>query len=272
MAPTVNLINPSTKGSVFFMIPTTDEKTLAYINMYAILGGLTALCDIVTDAGAILGRASCSIGFAVKDGPHATLNFVGGRCRLIDGTDECDILLRFPSCDKFNKMITGEYTPIPAHGLTKVSFLLGKFKKLTDLLEAYLRPANDKQLDDAFMRQSTLIMFRVIVAAVTQIGNHDKIGKFSASNIVNGVVKFEIIGCAKAAIAVEGHYLTMLDRVPKNITSYMAFTDAKSARDLFDGKINAVTAVGEGTVRMGGNISQIDNINKIMSRVELYLK
>ena len=122
------------------MTSTTDERALAYINMYAILGGLTALCDIATEAGAILGRASCSIGFAVKDGPHATLNFVGGRCRLTDGTDESDILLRFPSCDKFNKMIKGEYTPVPVRGLTKVSFLLGKFKKLTDLLEVYLRP------------------------------------------------------------------------------------------------------------------------------------
>ena len=118
------------------MTSTTDERTLAYINMYAILGGLTALCDIATEAGAILGRASCSIGFAVKDGPHATLNFVGGRCRLTDGTDESDILLRFPSCDKFNKMLKGEYTPVPVRGLTKVSFLLGKFKKLTDLLES----------------------------------------------------------------------------------------------------------------------------------------
>ena len=58
------------KGSVMKMTSTTDERTLAYINMYAILGGLTALCDIATEAGAILGRASCSIGFAVKDGPQ----------------------------------------------------------------------------------------------------------------------------------------------------------------------------------------------------------
>ena len=61
------------------MTSTTDERTLAYINMYAILGGLTALCDIATEAGAILGRASCSIGFAARTratyscvSPHAT--------------------------------------------------------------------------------------------------------------------------------------------------------------------------------------------------------
>ena len=53
--------------------------------------------------------------------------------------------------------------------------------------------------------------------------------------------------------------------------SYMSFSDVRTARELFDGKINAVSAVGEGAVRMGGMISQIDNVNRILSRVELYL-
>lgn len=254
------------------MVENTDAKTLAYINMYAVLGALTSLCDIVPDAGKLLGRSNCSIGFAVKDGPQATLTFVGGRCKIKNGTEDCDIKLPFSSCEKFNKMLAGEYTPIPSRGITKVSFLLGKFKKLTDMLEEYLRPTDEKLLDDTFMRQSTLVMFRVIVAAVTQIANHDKIGRFSASNIVDGVVKFEISGCAKAAIEVKDHTLTILDRVPKNIMSFMSFADVKAARDLFDGKINSVAAIGDGTVRMGGMISQVDNINRILSRVELYLK
>lgn len=254
------------------MAENTDAKTLAYINMYAVLGALTSLCDIVPDAGKIIGRSGCSIGFAVKDGPQATLTFVGGRCKIKDGTEECDIKLPFPSCEKFNKMISGDYTPIPTRGITKISFLLGKFKKLTELLEEYLRPTDEKLLDDTFLKQSTLVMFRVIVAAVTQIANHDRIGMFSASNIVDGVVKFEIVGCAKAAVEVKNHTLTVLDRVPKNVMSFMSFADIRAARELFDGKINAVAAIGDGTVRMGGMISQIDNINRILSRVELYLK
>ena len=48
--------------------------------------------------------------------------------------------------------------------------------------------------------------------------------------------------------------------------------DVKTARDLFDGKINSVAAVGSGLVRIGGMVSQIDNVNRILSRVELYLK
>ena len=253
------------------MTSGTDAKTLAYINMFGVLGGLVALCDIVPEAGKILGRSNVSIGFTIKDGPEATLAFVGGRCSLTEGVTTCDIKLPFTSCEKFNGMINGTVTPIPVKGITKVSFLLGKFKKLADLLTSYLKPTKENMLDDVFMRQSTLVMFRVIVASVAQIANHDAVGRFSASNIVDGVIKIEIAGAAKAALIARDHTLTFCDKVPRSIMSYMSFSDVRTARELFDGKINAVSAVGEGAVRMGGIISQIDNVNRILSRVELYL-
>ena len=51
----------------------------------------------------------------------------------------------------------------------------------------------------------------------------------------------------------------------------MEFQDLHLARDLFDGKVNAIAAVGLGQVRIGGMISQIDNINRILDRVAIYL-
>ena len=37
------------------------------------------------------------------------------------------------------------------------------------------------------------------------------------------------------------------------------------------GKVNAVACVGEGKIRIGGMISQVDNVNRILDRVALYL-
>jgi hypothetical protein len=51
----------------------------------------------------------------------------------------------------------------------------------------------------------------------------------------------------------------------------MRFEDIGLARALFDGEVNAVAAVGEGKVRIGGMISQVDNVNRILDRVALYL-
>ncbi|MGN1345524.1 MAG: hypothetical protein ACI4V1_01960 [Eubacteriales bacterium] len=250
----------------------TDPCTMAYINLYGVLGGLTALCETVPEARKILGKNSCSIGFAVKNGPSATLTFVGGRCIVKDGVENCAVRLPFSSCEKFNGMVAGTVTPVPSHGFTKLPFLLSKFKKLTDLLEQYLRPAPDALEDETFLRQSTAILFRVIACAVAQIANHDRVGQASASYIVDGPILLEIEGLTKAALIAKNHTLTFSDKVPKTYLSYMKFADVKVARDLFDGKINSVAAVGAGDVRIGGMISQIDNVNRILSRVELYLK
>ena len=51
----------------------------------------------------------------------------------------------------------------------------------------------------------------------------------------------------------------------------MTFSDMKTARALFDGRVNSVAAIGTGGVRVGGMISQIDNVNRILDRVALYI-
>ena len=45
----------------------------------------------------------------------------------------------------------------------------------------------------------------------------------------------------------------------------------KLARDLFDGNVNALACIGSGDIRMGGMISMVDNVNRILDRVALYL-
>ena len=60
----------------------TDSKTMAYINMYAVLGTLENLCEIDPVASAIISNQKpISIGFDVAGGPKATLYFKNGRCR-----------------------------------------------------------------------------------------------------------------------------------------------------------------------------------------------
>lgn len=56
---------------------------MAYINLYAVLGTLENLCEIVPEASAMLTNTKpISIGFEVKDGPSATITFKNGRCRM----------------------------------------------------------------------------------------------------------------------------------------------------------------------------------------------
>ena len=101
--------------------------------------------------------------------------------------------------------------------------------------------------------------------------NNDKIGQFSASNIVDGTAKLVIAGGPAAALCCRGHRITAIHEEPKEYMAYMEFASLELARALFDGQVNAIAAVGTGGVRIGGMISMIDNINRILDRVALYL-
>jgi len=248
-----------------------DSKTLAYINLFAILGSIPKLCKECEEAREIIKKDKISIGFSVKNGPCATLYFNHGECYMVQGLKKCSIKLCFSSCDKFNGMIDGTITPIPRKGLLKVMFLLKKFMPLTDILSKYLR-ATEKELENKeFFRVSTVLMFNVITEAMAQIGNHDRIGMASASYIIDGDAKIAIKGSESAYITAENHILTAHHKEPDDFDAYMNFESLELARDLFDGKVNSVAAVGLGQIRIGGMISMIDNLNRILDRVSFYL-
>ncbi len=250
----------------------TDAKTLAYINMYAILGTLENLCALDEDARALLtNKKPITICIEVKDGPAATLTFKNGRCRMEDGVGPCDIKIPFSSCEKFNGMIDGTVTPIPSKGYTHIGFLLRDFVKLTDLLTRYLRPDPEDLLDERFFNISTSLMFYTISVAIAQIGNHDEVGKFSAKHMVDGDILLSIKNGPKSTISVRNHRLLTIKKAPESPRALMEFTSMKLARDLFDGNVNSVACVGDGSIAMGGMISMVDNMNRILDLVGLYL-
>lgn len=248
-----------------------DNTTLSYINLFAILGSLTKLCEICPEAKELIADEKVSVGFTVKGGPSATLFFENGNCRIEQGVSRCNIKIPFRSPEKFNGMIDGVVTPIPSKGFLKIGFLLKKFTKLTDILTSYLRADEESLKNEDFFAISTSVMFYVITEAISQIANHDKIGSFSASNIVDGKTKIEIGGGESSLIVAKENKLYTLHGESDGFTSYLIFGDIKIARNLFDGKINAVAAVGLGDIRVGGMISAVDNINRILDRVSYYL-
>lgn len=253
----------------------TDQRTLAFINLFAIFGALPALCELSDEARATVAGKTVSIGIAVKDGPCGTLHFDNGKVSVTQGCDKCDIKLPFSSPEKFNGMIDGTVTPIPSKGFTKIGFLLKSFIPLTDILSRYLRPSEEDLADEAFFEQATVLMFHVITGAVAQIGNEDKVGRASASYIVDGNVRMAIVedGQIKVAahIAAKDHRLTTVPTDTDTPMSFMEFDGIRNARGLFDGVASSFTLICDGKLRMGGMISQLDNVNRILDRVGLYL-
>ena len=249
-----------------------DTNVLARCNLFAVLGAIPHLLRLDPIAAALVRGKFIKVGFSVKNGPKATLIIRDGEAELVKGTEDCDIKLWFPSADKFNNMIDGKGTPIPVSGFRHIGFLLKDFTNLTDRLSAYLRPDPEKLKDPVFFECSTTLMLYVIGRAIVQIGNHDQVGMFSASNIVDGKIKLGIgEGLAVAIHCKDNHLLFNADPTEAGVTSRMVFDSLTTARDLFDGRINAIAAVGMGKVRISGMVSQVDNINRILDRVAVYL-
>ena len=250
----------------------TDAKTLAYINLYAVLGTLENLCELSEQARElVMTKKPISIGFEVKDGPSATLTFKNGRCRMEQGCTSCDVKLPFSSCEKFNGLIDGTVTPIPSKGFSKIKFLLKQFTPLTDLLSKYMRASEEDLKDEEFFKLSTELMFYTITVAISQIGNNDEIGKFSAHYIPDGNMKMSILGGPAATISVKDHHMVTVKKAPEKYRAVMEFGSMELAHDLFDGKVNAIAQIVEGTITMKGMVNMLDNMNRILDRVALYL-
>jgi hypothetical protein len=114
-------------------------------------------------------------------------------------------------------------------------------------------------------------MFHLVANAVAQIGNEDEAGRLSASYICDGKVKLCAAGGPAYSIIAKDHRLTAVKEDAEDWRSIMEFADIDLARALFDGKVNSFYCVGMGYIRMEGMISQLDNINRILDRVGLYL-
>ena len=65
--------------------------------------------------------------------------------------------------------------------------------------------------------------------------------------------------------------LVTIKQIPEKYRAAMIFDSIETARALFDGKINALTCIGTGKIEMHGMVNMLDNVNRILDRVALYL-
>lgn len=125
--------------------------------------------------------------------------------------------------------------------------------------------------DKEFFDRSTELMLYTIGVAISQIGNNDEIGKFSAKSIADGSVLIGIKNGPAVEIICKDNRLVTIKKAPEKYRSAMIFESIETARALFDGKVSALACIGTSRIEMHGLVSMLDNINRILDRVALYL-
>lgn len=251
-----------------------DAKTLAFANAYGVLAALENLCDIDEDAKKICSKIKKPVGlcFDVKNGPCITLEFSKEGCKFYEGDENCTCKMSFASPDKFNNLIDNSKPGRPSKNPAQVlKFLLGPFTKLTNILEKYLRPNKKDLKNKEFFERSTILTMYVIGGAICAVGNNDKISKLSASYILDGDILMGITDKVYVTVTCKNHKLTLTKNACDNPRAIMEFKTIELANKLFNGEASAVAELCAGNIYMSGMLNMVDNINRILDRVAIYL-
>ena len=97
------------------------------------------------------------------------------------------------------------------------------------------------------------------------------ISKISASNTCDGDIHLGIAGIAAATIRVKDHNFTTIKTAPTSPRAKMEFADIDLANSLFAGTASTINELCKGRIRLSGMISMVDNVNRILDRVSVYL-
>jgi hypothetical protein len=251
-----------------------EAKALAFVNAYGVLGTLENLCELDSNAKAICKglKEPVSICFDVKNGPCITLNFSADGCKLTEGERGCTCKMAFSSPEKFNDLIDNSKPGVPVKGVAQVlKFLLGPFTKLTDILTKYLRPSEEDLKNRQFFETSTILTMYTIAGAICALGNNDSISMLSASYIVDGEISMGITDAVYVTLVSRNHRLSLVKQKSKNPRAIMEFKTIDLAYGLFNGTASTIGELCAGNIYMSGMCNMLDNINRILDRVAVYL-
>ena len=252
----------------------TDVKAMAYVNMYGVLGTLENLCAMDAEAKKVLAelKKPVSLCFQVKNGPCCTFHFTKDGCRMTEGDAGCTSKMAFSGPEAFNALIDASKPGIPVKNPVQVlSFLLGPFTKLTNRLTELLRPAEEALADRAFFEESTLLTLYTIAGSVSALANNDPISRISAEYTVDGEISLGIKDTVAVTLVVKDHHFTTVKGPSANPRAIMEFATIDLAAGLFAGKVSTINEMCKGTIRLRGMISMLDNVNRILDRVSVYL-
>ena len=252
----------------------TETRAMAFVNMYGVLGTLENLCQLDDAAKKILGelKSPVSLCFSVKDGPCCTYHFTTTGCVMTEGDEGATCKMHFSDCAAFNRLIDSSKPGIPVKNpIQVISFLLGPFTKLTNRLNEVLRPSEEAMQDRAFFELSTTLTLYTIAGAISALANEDSISRISADYTVDGDISLGIRDTAYVTLKVQDHKFRTLKSKAENPRAVMEFADLDLAAGLFSGKVSTINEMCKGTIRLRGMINMLDNVNRILDRVSVYL-
>ena len=250
------------------------ELVKANLNLYAVLRNLEDLPEYDIEIAEEIKDWNISIQFSVMNGPSAYVEFKNGKCKFGEGKHSSpSVKLFFISPAHFNKMMDGNGSPVPLKGFTKLKFLMKDFPKVTDRLEYYLKPDEEKLKDELYHKINTIFTLNTAAFAVKEVALFDEIGKLNAAHIMNGKTVIEVLPDGPSTyIDFNNGNISVHKGKTDRPMAIMQFKDLKAANELLNNISDPFTAAASGDVLLRGQISMIESLNLILDRIPTYLE
>lgn len=250
----------------------TNQTAKAYINLNGVMRCLPYVCALDQTAKELIRERNLTMQFHVRNGPTARLIFEGGVCRFEKGKGKSQIKLSFSSPDHFNRMMDGKANPSISKGLLKIGFLTKEFVQLTKRIEYYLKPDPTLLADPSFRRINTMLTFYVAFHSLAEVGMHDAVGVQVMKHTRSGILVAEIDQTdVKARLKLSPGNIEVVSREEDSPVCKLRFASLDTAYDVLNGKLDFLTAIGLGDVRMEGFMPVMQTVEHILPMVNTYL-
>lgn len=179
--------------------------------------------------------------------------------------------LRFSNADHLNLMIEGKKNPLPTKGFRSIGFLKRQFADAASLLSMYLRP-DPKRLksDPDFYQTATILFANTAFYAAAEVANLDPVGQALLAKIEPGSINVMVGDDYRLCLA-NDNGLSVKQGLSDEAKAYMSFDSLETAGGVLRGELDGFVCVGRGQMAFKGRIPMIDNLNKLLLRVEAYL-
>ena len=249
------------------------QEILARLHLHAVLPRLGDLVGLDREARAIAGDWSAKIQLSVFRGPAAHLAFDHGRVtHHRTGALPPSLGLSFHSCAALNTMFQGgKAVPIPWFGVWRIGLIKG-FTALSARLDHLLKDPDLHRDDPVLFPLVVRLMAHTAFDGVSVLAEHDPHCAPMAGRIADGVAVMRIrdTDIAVSMTVRGGRFMPSMGEA-SNPNVILEFKDLDTAYELFQGRLEAMAALGSGDVKITGLIPMFDEMSAMMDVLGRYL-
>lgn len=250
------------------------EKILARLNLHAVLPLLEEVVAEDIEARELVRGWNAVIQFSVIGGPAAHLVFTNGRLEVKRGRYRWPtVAFTLTSSAALNKMFSGSGFAIP---LVWKGFwhpvMLSRFMKLTKRLDAYMKAdyTEGSRDSDGFDLALKLFLYAAIFG-IKELGENDPDVSQIVAALPDGMAEMRVLPDGPVAhISVRNGRFSPARGKATGASVYMEFRDGRVAMELFQGRLDAMAAIGRCDIVLRGLIPLVDGLSAIMDRLGTY--